>query len=87
MSGVLTIAHLTLHDARRRRVLLAALLCALAFLAVFGAMMFMIDRDLTQQAEPFVRRQLTLSLITIAGLFATNFLSVLLAMLLPVDTL
>lgn len=87
MSGVLTIAHLTLHDARRRRVLLAALLCALAFLGVFGVMVFMIDRDLTREGEPFVRRQLTLSLITIAGLFATNFLSVLLAMLLPVDTL
>lgn len=87
MSEVLTIAHLTLHEARRRRVLLAALLCGLAFLAVFGVMVFMVDRDLTRQAEPFVRRQLTLSLITIAGLFATNFLSVLLAVLLPVDTL
>jgi hypothetical protein len=86
-SGILTIAHLTLHEARRRRVLLAALLCGLAFLAVFGVMVFMVDRDLTRQAEPFVRRQLTLSLITIAGLFATNFLSVLLAVLLPVDTL
>ena len=74
-------------DARRRRVLLAALLCGLAFLAVFGVMIFMVDRDLTREGEPFVRRQLTLSLITIAGLFATNFLSVLLAMLLPVDTL
>jgi ABC-type transport system involved in multi-copper enzyme maturation permease subunit len=87
MSGVLTIAHLTLHDARRRRVLLAALLCALAFLTVFGVMVFLVGRDLAREGEPFVRRQLTLSLITIAGLFATNFLSVLLAMLLPVDTL
>lgn len=86
-SGVLTIAHLTLQEARRRRVLLAALLCGLAFLAVFGVMVFMVDRDLTREGEPFVRRQLTLSLITIAGLFATNFLSVLLAVLLPVDTL
>jgi hypothetical protein len=86
-SGVLTVAHLTLLEARRRRVLLAALLCGLSFLAVFGVMVFMVDRDLTRQAEPLVRRQLTLSLITIAGLFATNFLSVLLAVLLPVDTL
>jgi hypothetical protein len=86
-SGLLTIAHLTLHEARRRRVLLAALLCGLAFLAVFGVMMFLVDRDLTRAAEPLVRRQLTLSLLTIAGLFATNFLSVLLAVLLPIDTL
>lgn len=87
MSGVLTIAYLTLHEARRRRVLLAALLCALAFLAVFSVMVFLVGRELTVQAEPLVRRQLTLSLITIAGLFATNFLSVLLAVLLPIDTL
>jgi ABC-2 type transport system permease protein len=87
MSAVLTIAHLTIQEARRRRVLLAALLCGMAFLTVFGVMVFVVDRDLTRAAEPLVRRQLTFSVITIAGLFATNFLSVLLALLLPVDTL
>ena len=87
MNGLLTVAHLTLHDARQRRVLLAALLCGLAFLAVFSVMMFFVDRDLTREGEPLVRRQLTLSLLTLAGLFATNFLSVLLAVLLPIDTL
>ena len=87
MSAVLTIAQLTLHEARRRRVLLAALICGLAFLAVFGVMVFFVGRDLAQRGEPFVLRQMTLSLITIAGLFATNFLSVLLAVLLPIDTL
>jgi ABC-type transport system involved in multi-copper enzyme maturation permease subunit len=87
MGGLLTIAQLTLHDARRRRVLLAALLCGLAFLLVFGVMIFLVNRDLLREGEPLVRRQLTLSLLTIAGLFATNFLSVLLAVLLPIDTL
>jgi Cu-processing system permease protein len=85
--GILTIAHLTIYEARRRRVVTAALLCALAFLTVFCVAVYFIDADLRQTAEPFIRRQGTLSLMTIAGLFATNFLSVLFAVLLPVDTL
>jgi ABC-type transport system involved in multi-copper enzyme maturation permease subunit len=85
--ALLDIAHLTLQDARRRRVLLAALLCGLAFVAVFAVMVTVVGRDLARAGEPLVRRQLTLSLITIAGLYATNFLSVLLAVLLPIDTL
>ena len=85
MGGVLTIAHLTLYEARRRRVLLAALLCGLAFLTVFGAGLLVGRDDLAR--EPFVQRQLTLTLLTVMGLFATNFLSVLLAVLLPIDTL
>lgn len=85
MAEILTIAQLTFYEARRRRVVTAALLCAAAFLTVFSVASYFVNIDAASQ--PFVVRQGTLSLLTIAGLFATNFLSVLLAVLLPVDTL
>jgi Cu-processing system permease protein len=88
MYSVLTIAHLTIADARRRRVVFAATICAGLFLAVFATAFFFayaeIERNTTM---PFVARQATLTLLTLAGLFAANFLSVLFAVLLPVDAL
>jgi hypothetical protein len=40
MHAILTIAHLTLAEARRRRIVLAALLCALALLVLFSTAVF-----------------------------------------------
>ena len=49
MSGILTIAHLTLHEARRRRIVLAAAVCGIGFLAVFGTGMWhFINRGVRQ---------------------------------------
>ena len=36
MDGVFTIAHLTLLEARRRRILLASMGCSLAFILLFA---------------------------------------------------
>lgn len=87
MSPIFTVAHLTLVEARRRRIMAAALWGGLAFLVVFGAGMFFVNAELGRTHLPFVQRQATLALLTITGLYATNLLSVLLAILLPVDTL
>ena len=85
MVNILTIAHLTLFEARRRRIVVAAGLCGLAFLAVYGTGMFFADRSLS--GEPLLRRQATLVIFSILGMFAVNFLSVLFAILLPIDAL
>ena len=82
---MLTIAHLTVYEAMRRRVLLAALLCGLAFLAVFGVGISLAGAELAREAD-LVRRQVTLTMMTVVGLYAATFLSALLAVLLPVDT-
>ncbi len=87
MRGILTIAHLTLYDAMRRRVVTAAVLCGASFLIVFTVTMFLANADIVRDGQPFLQRQGSLSLLTIAGLFAANFLSVLFAVLLPVDAL
>jgi ABC-type transport system involved in multi-copper enzyme maturation permease subunit len=88
MRRVLTICHLTLSEARRRRIVTAALICAGVFLAIFGTALFFGYAEIERDAQTsFVQRQGTLTILTLFGLFAANFLSVLLAVLLPVDAL
>src|SRR3954468_20456092 len=86
MINILTIAHLTISEARRKRILVAALLCGLAYIAVFGtAVAFARSGGIANQAP--LQQQLNFALLTTLGLYAANFLSVLFAVLLPVDTL
>lgn len=88
MRRVLTITHLTLSEARRRRIVLAAALCAAAFLIVFSTALFFAYAEMMRNPRTsFVERQLVLTLLTLVGLYAANFLSVLFAVLLPVDAL
>jgi Cu-processing system permease protein len=87
MPALLTVAHLTLYDARRRKILTAAAICGGLFLAVFWTVSFFVARDLRLNPQPFVQRQITLVILSLFGLYAANFLSVLLASLLPVDAL
>src|SRR5919112_4584689 len=88
MRTVMTVAHLTLVEARRRRIVLAGAVCALVFLVVFSIAVVFANREMT--ADPtvsFIQRQATLTAVMIVGFFAANFLSVLFAILLPIDTL
>jgi Cu-processing system permease protein len=86
MINILTIAHLTISEARRKRILVAALLCGLAYLTVFGtAVAFARSGGIANQAP--LQQQLNFAVLTTLGLYAANFLSVLFAVLLPVDTL
>jgi len=87
MPAFLTVAHLTLYDARRRKILSAAAACGALFLTVFWTVSFFVARDLQQNPPSFVQRQINLVILSLFGLYAANFLSVLLASLLPVDTL
>ena len=88
MRDVMTVAHLTLVEARRRRIVLAGAVCALAFLAVFSIAVVFANREMS--ADPrtsFVERQGTLTAIMLVGFMAAHYLSVIFAILLPVDTL
>jgi len=88
MQRVLTVLHLTIAEARRRRIVTAALLCASAFLLVFWSGVYFVRADLQSNARvTFVERQAVLAAVALVGLYATNFLSVLFAVLLPVDAL
>jgi Cu-processing system permease protein len=86
VNAILTIAQLTWLEARRRRIALAAVLCGLAFLLVFGiALFFMPPRPLTGAGVVLARIQL--QMMTLAGLYVANFLVVAFAVMLPVDSL
>jgi Cu-processing system permease protein len=88
MRDVITVAHLTLVEARRRRIVLAGAVCALAFLVVFSVAVVFANREmLADPKTSFVERQGTLTAIMLVGFMAANFLSVIFAILLPVDTL
>jgi Cu-processing system permease protein len=85
MMAIFTFARLTLFEARRKRILFAAILCGVAFLVVFATGVFLPWRELLRRQISFVERQGLLVMFTLAGLYAANFLSVLFAVLLPVD--
>src|SRR5262245_9428446 len=88
MRDVLTVAHLTLVEARRRRIVLAGAVCALAFLTVYPVAVFFAHREMASDGSvSFIERQGTLTAILLVGFLAANFLSVIFAILLPIDTL
>lgn len=89
MKGILTISQLTIHEALRKRVLLAALLLGIAFLVVFGIGFYFMNREVITGArgpETQIQRGLIYIFLTMAGLYAVNFLMVMMAALLPIDT-
>jgi ABC-type transport system involved in multi-copper enzyme maturation permease subunit len=85
MQAVLTIAHLTWLEARRRRIVLAALLCGLAFLLVFATAIYFIP--LNGGPVDSLRNRMLLQSMSLLGLYAVNFLVAAFAVMLPVDTL
>ncbi len=87
MHGWLTTAHLTFHEARQRKVLLAMLALGLAFLCLFSTGFYFINRNLQGHGMPQQERRLVLSNLLMAGIYAVNFLMIMTAVLTPVDTI
>jgi Cu-processing system permease protein len=85
--GFRTLFRLTLHEAARRRILAAALACGVAFLVLYGIGVHFMVRDFGRHGTTLVERRMFLSFITLAGLYAVNFLMVMTSVLLPVDSL
>jgi ABC-type transport system involved in multi-copper enzyme maturation permease subunit len=85
--AVLTIAHLTLAEARRRRILAAALLLGAAFVLLFGVGFHFIVRDVREHGASAAQERFVLSFIVMAALYAANFLIVMTSVLVTIDTL
>lgn len=86
MRAVLTIAHLTLAEARRRRILAAALVLGAAFVLLFAIGFHFIARDVMKEGSP-AQQRFVLSFIVLAALYAANFLIVMTSVLVTIDTL
>jgi ABC-type transport system involved in multi-copper enzyme maturation permease subunit len=84
-----TIAWLTFHEARRRKMLWAVALMGLAFLALFALAFWLVHRELNAPGERSLvgERPEIYNMLTLMGLYAVNFLVVMLAVLASVDTL
>jgi ABC-type transport system involved in multi-copper enzyme maturation permease subunit len=89
MNGILTMMHLTLDEARGRKVVLAALILGLVFLLIFGIGFYLIYQDALTYSRvlPRIGQNIGLSLVAMAGLYAVNFLIVMMAVLMPIDTI
>ncbi len=89
-SPALIIARLTFHEAARRRILVLGLLLGLAFLALFALGLYFLQRDL-MASQPGVGNPLITGQIydffTMAALYVVNFLIIMMAALISVDTL
>ena len=81
------IARLTFHEAARRRVLLAALLLGLLFLAVYGIGMHYMVTDINRSDVRLINRNQIFNFLLMAGLYVVNFLTVMMTVLTSVDTL
>lgn len=86
MRAVATIAWLTLAEARRRRILSAALLLGGAFVALFAVGLHFVARDIQAHATT-AQQRFALSFVVMAALYAANFLIVMTSVLVTIDTL
>ncbi len=83
------IARLTFREASRRKIVLAALLLGLLFLAVYSSGLYFMRKDLMRSGEiqnPLVSNQL-FNLMLLSGLYVVNFLFAIMAVLTSVDTI
>src|SRR6266511_2148711 len=83
--AILTVAHLTFQEARRRRVLAASLGLGAAFVAIFATGLYFIVQDMRPRTPP-VQQGLMISFVVTAAPYAANFLIVVTSVLVAVDT-
>jgi Cu-processing system permease protein len=88
MAQILTIARLTFFEAARRKILLAALVLSVAFLIVYGIGFNYIHIDLLRETGGrFLLMQEIHNFLALAGLYAVNFLTIMMTGLTSVDTI
>ena len=86
MNTILTITWLTFHEARRRKMVLAALALGAAFLLLFTIGFALIDANLKEHGVGAIQRRFNYNILMIAGLYVVHFLTVMLAIFASVDT-
>ena len=84
-----TIARLTFREASRRWILWVALLLGLIFLTVYSFAFRELHKDIVRNLEhmSIIERNEIYNFLLMAGLYAVNFLTVMMAVLTSVDTL
>ncbi|MEN9937552.1 MAG: hypothetical protein RLZZ387_4131 [Chloroflexota bacterium] len=86
MHTIATITWLTFHEARRRRMALAALVAGALFLLLFGLGVRFINAELVREGTPQLAIRQAHSFLLLAGLYVVHFLTVMLAIFASVDS-
>ncbi|GAB4581065.1 MAG: ABC transporter permease subunit [Anaerolineales bacterium] len=88
MFQTLIIARLTFFEAARRKILLAALILSCLFLIIYGLGFNYINLEVKAEAGGrFLVTQEIYNFLTLAGLYAVNFLTIMMTGLTSVDTI
>jgi Cu-processing system permease protein len=87
MNTIKTITWLTFHEARRRKMVLAALVMGGLFLLLYGLGVALIDRNLKEHQLSAIQMRFNYNILLIAGLYVVHFLTVMLAIFASVDTI
>src|SRR6185436_6797101 len=87
MNTIKTITWLTFHEARRRKMVLAALVMGGLFLLLYGLGVGLIDRNLKEHQISAIQMRFNYNILLIAGLYVVHFLTVMLAIFASVDTI
>ncbi|MGW8225934.1 MAG: ABC transporter permease [Anaerolineales bacterium] len=86
---IIVIARLTFREAARRRILLAALVLGLIYLAIYAVGFYYVDQETTrsQFGPGLLELNQIRNFLFMAGMYVVNFLTVMMAVLTSVDTL
>lgn len=86
---IFVIARLTFREAARRKILLAALLLGLIYLAVYATGFYYVNQDIenSQFTTGLLELNQIRNFLFMAGMYVVNFLTVAMAVLTSVDTL
>lgn len=92
MMSAFVIARLTFNEARRSKILLAAVLLSVVFLVIYGLGINFIAREIRVSADSgfgpgVVQNNEIFNFLTMAGLYVVNFLTVMMTVLTSVGTL
>jgi ABC-type transport system involved in multi-copper enzyme maturation permease subunit len=86
MNTIRTITWLTFHEARRRKMVLAALVLGGLFLLLYALGLSLIDRNMRHEGVSAIQLRFSHNLLLIAGLYVVHFLTVMLSIFASVDT-
>jgi ABC-type transport system involved in multi-copper enzyme maturation permease subunit len=87
MATIGHIAWLTFHEARRRRMVLVALLLGIGFVLLFALGVWQIHQELQQDPTSAQMEQRIYNFLLLAGLYVVHFLTVMIAIFSSVDTI
>jgi len=85
--SALIIARLTFREASRRWILWVALILGILFLVIYALGFYEIQKDIQRSSSSLIVDSAMYNFIFMAGLYAINFMTIMMAVLTSVDTL